>query len=29
MRYDLDVEAFWRDDEIAHRDNCFYLRSYS
>ena len=24
MRYDLDVEAFWRDDEIAHRDNCFY-----
>jgi uroporphyrinogen decarboxylase len=21
---ELDVEQFWKDDEIAHRDNCFY-----
>ena len=20
----LDIEQFWKDDEIAHRDNCFY-----
>ncbi len=24
MRYDVDLDAFWRDDEIAHRDNCFF-----
>lgn len=24
MAWDLDVERFWKDDEIAHRDNCFY-----
>lgn len=21
---DLDLNAFWKDDEISHRDNCFY-----
>ena len=20
---DLDIEQFWRDDELAHKDNCF------
>ncbi len=24
LKYDLDLEQFWKDDEIAHRDNCFY-----
>lgn len=24
MHYDVDTAAFWRDDEIAHRDNCFF-----
>ena len=23
IKYDVDVERFWQDDEIAHRDNCF------
>ena len=22
-RLDLDIEQFWKDDELAHRDNCF------
>lgn len=22
--YDLDIEQFWKDDELAHRNNCFY-----
>ena len=21
--YDMDLERFWKDDELAHRDNCF------
>lgn len=21
--YDLDIEQFWKDDEVAHRENCF------
>ncbi len=21
---DVDIKQFWRDDELAHRDNCFY-----
>lgn len=24
MAPDLDLERFWKDDELAHRDNCFY-----
>ena len=24
LKYDVDLEQFWKDDEIAHRDNCFY-----
>ena len=24
LRYDIDLEQFWKDDELAHRDNCFY-----
>lgn len=24
LKYDLDLEQFWRDDELAHRDNCFF-----
>ena len=24
MKPDLDIEAFWKDDELAHRENCFY-----
>lgn len=23
MNYELDTEAFWREDALAHRDNCF------
>jgi uroporphyrinogen decarboxylase len=22
--YEVDLQKFWRDDEIAHQDNCFY-----
>ncbi|MGI6562188.1 MAG: uroporphyrinogen decarboxylase family protein [Clostridia bacterium] len=22
--YELDIEQFWADDELAHKDNCFY-----
>jgi len=22
--WEVDLEKFWKDDEIAHRDNCFY-----
>ncbi len=22
--WEVDIEKFWKDDEIAHRDNCFY-----
>jgi uroporphyrinogen decarboxylase len=21
--YDVDIERFWRDDELAHEENCF------
>lgn len=24
LKYDLDLEQFWKDDELAHKDNCFY-----
>lgn len=24
LRYDIDLEQFWKDDAVAHRDNCFY-----
>ena len=24
---DFDIEQFWKDDELAHRDNCFYRGS--
>lgn len=24
LKYDIDLEQFWKDDAIAHRDNCFY-----
>ncbi|NLH96842.1 MAG: hypothetical protein GX477_05845 [Clostridiaceae bacterium] len=23
MKLDVDIEQFWKDDELAHRDNCF------
>lgn len=23
MKYDVDLEAFWREDELAHQNNCF------
>lgn len=23
MKLDLDIEQFWKDDELAHKDNCF------
>ena len=22
---DVDVEQFWKDDELAHKDNCFKI----
>ena len=25
--YDVDLEAFWKDDELAHKDNCFSTES--
>ena len=25
MKLDLDIEQFWRDEEEAHKDNCFSL----
>ena len=25
--YDVDLEQFWKDDEIAHEDNCFSTKS--
>jgi len=27
MMYPVDLEQFWKDDELAHRDNCFYDQS--
>ncbi|MBQ2957038.1 MAG: hypothetical protein IJE08_11315 [Clostridia bacterium] len=24
MKWEVDLDKFWKDDEIAHRDNCFY-----
>ena len=23
MKLDLDIEQFWKDDALAHKDNCF------
>ena len=23
MKLDLDIEQFWKDDELAHKENCF------
>ena len=25
MKLDLDIDQFWRDEENAHKDNCFSL----
>ena len=24
MMFDVDIEQFWKDDALAHKDNCFY-----
>lgn len=27
LKYDIDLEQFWKDDKLAHRDNCFYVHA--